>query len=167
MIASLGLLVLFRGDLRSPRRHGFYRFFAFESLLGLVALNAPVWFVQPLVVRQVISWLLLTGSLALAVVSFGTLKRAGKPVGSFEDTTRLVHEGVYGVIRHPMYTSLILFGLGVFLKDPTWFAGGLTFATAIFLYAAAIVEEKENLSRFGTQYAAYMGKTRRFIPYLW
>lgn len=167
MIASLGLLVIFRDDLRTSRQHGFYRFFAFESLLGLAALNAPVWFDQPLIPRQVVSWLLLAGSLGLAVVSFRALKVAGKPIGSFENTTRLVEVGVYRYVRHPMYTSLMLFGLGVLLKDPSGFAGGLTFGAVLFLYAAARVEERENLTRFGTNYTDYMKKTRRFIPFVW
>jgi len=35
-----------------------------------------------------------------------------------------------------------------------------------FLTATAVIEEKENLVRFGAPYAAYMKHTRRFVPFL-
>lgn len=36
-----------------------------------------------------------------------------------------------------------------------------------FLIAAAVAEERENLQRFGPDYAAYLKRTRRFVPVLW
>jgi len=34
------------------------------------------------------------------------------------------------------------------------------------LAATAAVEERENLARFGVTYAAYMKRTRRFVPFV-
>ncbi len=58
--ASLPALWLSWPYLRDPRAHGFYRFFAFEAVLGRVALNSPSWFLRPAAPRQIISWLLLS-----------------------------------------------------------------------------------------------------------
>ncbi len=38
-------------------------------------------------------------------------------------------------------------------------------ATGFFIITA-MVEEKENLTRFGASYAIYMRGTRRFVPFL-
>lgn len=74
--------------------------------------------------------------------------------------------GVYRLIRHPMYSSLLLFAWGVFFKAPSWLAAILIAITTGCLIATARVEERENLRYFGPAYAAYMRRTRRFIPFL-
>jgi protein-S-isoprenylcysteine O-methyltransferase Ste14 len=56
--------------------------------------------------------------------------------------------------------------LGIFLKDPSLLSGALLGLAWISLYAAARVEERENLGRFGQVYAAYMQSTRMFIPWI-
>jgi protein-S-isoprenylcysteine O-methyltransferase Ste14 len=162
-IFSILLLVftLFRNH---PYR--FPRFLVFESILSLTFLNARVWFVDPYSWRQLISWILLLGSLVLASWGFTLLKTRGEPAGDFEDTTRLITTGLYGYIRHPLYGSLITFGLGAFLKDPSWLGSFLVLLTILGAGLTARIEEGHNLDRFGEEYATYMGKTKRFIPYL-
>lgn len=87
-------------SLRSFRHHGFYRFFAFEGILILVLLNADYWFQGPFSMRQILSWLLLVTSIALAVHGFYLLHTVGKPRQNFEDTTELVKSG-----RLPFHSS--------------------------------------------------------------
>jgi len=48
-----------------PHPYRFTRFLAFESILGLIFLNADSWFVDPLSLRQLFSWVFLTGSIIL------------------------------------------------------------------------------------------------------
>ena len=69
-------------------------------------------------------------------------------------------------IRHPLYTSLLLLGWRAFFKDPSLPGGILVLATCAFLTTTARVEEAENLDKFGVDYAAYMGTTKMFIPFL-
>ena len=165
-VGSAAIFAISRRSLSQPRSHGFYRFFAFEILLVLILLNRVHWFRTPFSPFQIISWVLLLASLALAVHGFNMLRVAGKPVGGFEQTTRLVVRGIYRYIRHPMYASLVWLGWGVFFKDPSLVAGLLAGGATVFLAATARVEEAENLQRFGVEYAAYMQSTRRFIPFL-
>jgi protein-S-isoprenylcysteine O-methyltransferase Ste14 len=159
-------LAIFRADLRSPRAHGFYRFFAFEALLGLVLLNARAWLRAPLSPRQVLSWLCLLASAGLALHGFSLLRRLGRPDGPIEHTTQLVTSGAYRYVRHPLYSSLFWLGLGAFLKDPSWLGTALLLGLAAALLATARVEERENLARFGEAYAAYCRRTRRFVPFV-
>jgi len=172
--ASATLALVSRRSLAVPRSHGFYRFFAFELLLGLVLLNAPGWFREPLAIHQLASWAVLAASTGLAIEAFRLILKVGRPAQGaaqgtnvwFENTTTLVGVGIYRLIRHPMYASLMGLGWGTFLKHP----GGLGLALALgasgFLVATSVAEERENVAKFGGAYSAYMKTTRRFVPYL-
>ena len=72
-----------------PRSHGFYRFFAFELLSGLVLLNAPYWFRDPFSVPQLGSWVLLIASTGLAIEAFRLFFKVGKPAHGAGDETNL------------------------------------------------------------------------------
>jgi protein-S-isoprenylcysteine O-methyltransferase Ste14 len=172
--ASAGVVRLSWRSLGSPRSHGFYRFFAFELLAILIAVNAPDWFRDPLSARQLASWFLGVVSIGLAIEGFRLLWIVGKPARApdrgtnlaFENTTALVTVGAYRFIRHPLYASLLALGWCAGLKNPSAISAGLTLAATGFLVATAVVEERENLEFFGEPYAAYMKATRRFIPYV-
>jgi protein-S-isoprenylcysteine O-methyltransferase Ste14 len=166
VIASVALVVVFADCLRDPGSHGFYRFFAFEAILGLVMVNAEHWFSDPFSARQVISWLLLGSSLVLALHGFRLLRTLGKPDGPVESTTQVVRTGAYRYIRHPLYGSLLLGAWGAFLKDPSPVGALLGLLATGFLVATAKVEEGENLVKFGDEYASYMRETRMFSPFL-
>ena len=79
--ASAAIALLTQRSLRSWRHHGFYRFFAFESVLALILLNAPDWFRDMLSLRQAVSSLLLTGALLLVLEALRLLRKIGKPAG--------------------------------------------------------------------------------------
>ncbi|MFQ6101967.1 MAG: methyltransferase family protein [Anaerolineae bacterium] len=165
-VMSVGIIFVSWTSLRDPRSHGFFRFFAFESILALTLLNLERWFSDPFSVLQIISWLLLLSSLILVVHGFHLLRMIGRPNDGIENTTALVVRGAYKYIRHPLYSSLLLFGWGVFFKDPSLLSGILVVASSTFLVATARVEEVENLRKFGADYAAYMKTTKMFIPFL-
>ena len=86
---------------------------------------------------------------------------------SFENTTTLVTVGAYRWIRHPLYASLLALVWCAYLKDPLAI-GGIVLAVGAsgFLTATAVAEERENLASFGAPYAAYMKRTRRFVPFV-
>lgn len=166
VVISIALVGVSRRSLRDPRAHGFYRFFAFESVLIVVLLNAPAWFHDAGSPRQILSWLLLLGSAILPAHGFHLLRTVGAPRASVEDTTRLVTGGAYRYIRHPLYCSLLLGIWGAFLKRPSWLAGAVAAAGSVFTVATATVEERENLEKFGTEYRTYRSKTKMFVPFV-
>jgi protein-S-isoprenylcysteine O-methyltransferase Ste14 len=153
-------------SLRQPRSHGFYRFFVFEAILGLFLLNLRGWFAHPFAWYQLISWILLIGSIVPVIYGFVLLHSAGKPEGSFEATTRLVTEGIYRYIRHPLYASLLYLAWGIFFKSPSLLDGCIAAVATAFLYATARADENECLIKFGNEYAEYMKWTKRFIPFV-
>lgn len=144
--------------------HGIPRFFAFCAILALIVFQVRIWFFQPFSWHQCLSWLLLLGSIFMALHGFFLLRQIGKPQETFEATSRLVQTGAYHYIRHPLYTSLLLLNWGAFFKQPGWMAIGLALFASICLYITAKIEERENIQRFGDEYQEYMKKTRMFIP---
>jgi protein-S-isoprenylcysteine O-methyltransferase Ste14 len=175
LAASLAILPLSWRALRDLRTHGFYRFFAFELLIALILLNAPLWFHDPFSARQIAAWSLGAVSIGLAIEGFRLLRVVGRPERAaspsanlpFENTTALVTVGAYRWIRQPLYASLLALAWGVWLKDPLG-AGSIVLAVGAsgFLLATAMVEERENLKRFGAAYAGCTKNTRRLIPFL-
>ena len=166
IILSIGLVIWSWKSLWNRQVHGFYRFFTFESILALILVNAKTWFTDPFSVAQIISWILLLCSIIMAIQGFYLLHTIGRPAQGIEDTTILVMTGIYKYIRHPLYSSLILIAWGAFLKDTSLLPAILAILATIFSAASAVVEEKENLQRFGKEYASYMKSTKRFLPFL-
>ncbi len=165
-VISVGFIWWSWSFLRNPRSHGFFRFFAFESTVALILLNVGQWFLDPFSTQQIVSWILLGASLFMAVHGFYLLSKIGKAKHyNIEDTTALVMVGAYQYIRHPLYSSLLFMGWGVFFKDPSFLGIILVVATSAFMTATAKVEEKENLRKFGAAYAEYMKRTKMFIPF--
>ena len=175
LVSTLILGWFSRKSLRSPRSHGFFRFFAWEAIALLVAQNLPVWFQQPFSWHQIISWVLLTASLIMAVVGFKQLQQSGRPnrmrtddrLFSLEKTTQLISTGLYRYIRHPLYTSLLLLAIGAFFKQPNWLGALMAILAILFLIFTAQVEEQENIAFFGQDYQEYQSKTKMFIPFIY
>lgn len=168
LITGTILIVLFSWffSIREKRYHGIARFFAFESIFVLLLLNYRVWFRDPFSFHQIISWILLFGSIYPGVAGYLLLKRMGKPEHNFENTTALVKSGIYGYIRHPLYCSLLLLGTGIMFKN----TGNLQLAAGAVnlaaIYVTAKIEEKEMTARFGDLYKDYMKETKMFIPWI-
>jgi len=163
IVLSLLLLVF---TLKRPHRHRFYRYFAFVSFLGIVLLNVDVWFRNPFSAVQIMSWLFLASSILIAIHGFRMLRLVGSPEGDIENTTELLTRGAYKYIRHPIYCSLLLGGVGAFLKDPSLPGIIILLLLFSFVFATAKVEENKNIERFGEAYRAYVKQTKMFIPFL-
>jgi protein-S-isoprenylcysteine O-methyltransferase Ste14 len=166
VLVSAGVVAFSWRWLRDPRSYGFWRFFAFEAILALMVLALDVWLVDILSVRQIAASALLAISVVLIVSGFVTLRRHGRVSGGIDATTELVTHGIYARIRHPWYSSLLFLTWGTFLKRIDVVTAALAVAATISLVMTALCDERETLARFGDVYAAYMRRTRRFIPWL-
>jgi len=174
VVVSSALLYLSRGAITRPMSHGFYRFFAWECILGLIWINLPVWGDDPLAPRQWLALALFITSIWLPLHAFLLLRRLGHPSETrkddaligFEKTTRLVTVGAFRFIRHPMYTALICLAWGIFIQRFTWLALALVLMATALLFVTAFREEQECLAHFGDAYQDYMRRTRRFVPFL-
>lgn len=173
-ICTLLFLWFSRRSLTNPNSHGFYRFFVFEGILVIVLLNHPYWFDNPFSPLHLLSWFLLLSSIVFVGYSLLLLRRLGGHANreempenlKFENTARIVDEGIYRVIRHPMYTSLLFLGWGAFLKHTTPLTALIITLVSILLIIVAKVEERENVAFFGNAYRDYIKRTWMFVPWL-
>lgn len=173
-LGSLALLGISWRALKNVRSHGFYRFLAWEAMLGLLVLNAPVWFEGRYALHQKVSWVLLFASLTVLLFGVYQLRRDGRPgeqrqddeLYAFERTSQLVTGGIYRFIRHPLFCSLLLLTWGIACKDLHAVTLVLALLASVLLYLAARRDEAECLAYFGDAYRAYMGRSRMFIPWL-
>ncbi len=172
IVGSAALVYISRRPLVNLRSHGFYRFFAWEILFAMFLLNITAWFNDPLAWHQLISWILLIASIPLVLIGLGMLRSAGQQsredpaLLGLEKTSRLVTAGLYRYIRHPLYSSLLFLGWGLFFKSPSWPEAGLALLCTYFLVLTARVEERENISYFGEDYTEYMKHSKMFIPFV-
>jgi len=81
---------------------------------------------------------------------------------------RIVDHGVYRRVRHPMYTSIFLYGLAQALLQPNWLSGPSCFCAFTTMFVCRLRrEEQMMLDQFGAEYEAYRARTRRLIPGVW
>ena len=77
----------------------------------------------------------------------------------------LVTRGVYGRVRHPMYTAFWLWAVAQALLLPNWIGGMAGLVGFGILFAGRVArEERMMVESFGDDYRAYMGRTYRVFP---
>ena len=82
------------------------------------------------------------------------------------ENSTLVQHGIYGFVRHPLYTSLFFASAGWALLWGSWLALGAAGALTLLLYAKAIREERWLRERY-PEYREYERRVKRFLPGLW
>lgn len=73
-------------------------------------------------------------------------------------------KGLYGVVRHPQYLALALWGIGMTILWPRFLVLATLSIMFILYYFLAKDEERRMLSRFGEGYRRYMEHTGMFLP---
>jgi protein-S-isoprenylcysteine O-methyltransferase Ste14 len=119
--------------------------------------------------RPLQAWLGLVAALAALIMFRLTHRALGRNWSvtlEVRESHKLVTDGVYRRVRHPMYTAFWLWAVAQALLLPNWFAGlaGLVgFGTLYFLRVGH--EERLMIEAFGDSYRAYMERTGRLIPW--
>jgi len=109
----------------------------------------------------------------LALLGLGLNIRATRTLGRFFDRLaikeghELITQGVYGVVRHPIYTSyLCLFFSFPLLTRSAWGAVAMAAVSGIWFGTRIPAEEAMLEEAFGEEWRAYAKRTRRLIPWL-
>jgi protein-S-isoprenylcysteine O-methyltransferase Ste14 len=77
----------------------------------------------------------------------------------------LVTSGPYHWVRHPMYSALFIWIVGLLLLSANWLIIGVPFAAFLLIVVFRIDnEEKTMIEKFGDPYRMYMQRTGRFLP---
>ncbi|MBN1149564.1 MAG: isoprenylcysteine carboxylmethyltransferase family protein [Anaerolineales bacterium] len=142
-------------------------FFALLGLVGIYIWN-PGWI--RLLALPLPDWLrwsavaLAAGSLLLLIWVHHTLGRHWSTNLQLRQAHRLIDQGPYSRIRHPMYTALAGIFIGLSLISALWPTLLLTVLTLIFFVERLPKEEQMLLEEFGDEYRAYMQRSGRFLP---
>ena len=95
----------------------------------------------------------LTFSVCAFQVYFGKLFKRG-----------IANKGLYGIIRHPQYLALGLWGAGMSILWPRFLVLASLSFMFILYYFLARDEERRMLGQFGEGYREYMNRTGMFLP---
>jgi protein-S-isoprenylcysteine O-methyltransferase Ste14 len=104
--------------------------------------------------------LLLVGVLQTDTLSFVGLRQLFEE----ERPTKFVTNGLYHLVRHPLYTAGLLFlwlSPQVTVNSFTLYVGA-----TIYIFIGAYFEERKLVREFGAAYAEYKSKTPMLIPWL-
>jgi protein-S-isoprenylcysteine O-methyltransferase Ste14 len=102
---------------------------------------------------------------ALAIWARMHLGRNWSSRPALKEGHELVTSGPYRIIRHPIYTGVILATLGSTIVSPTWLVM-FFIITALFIWRVH-TEERLMMQQFPDQYPAYKKNTWALVPYLW
>jgi len=81
-----------------------------------------------------------------------------------DKTEKLIQNGVYGIVRHPIYSADIILGWGIFLFWPTIIVFLSVIWLDIILFFWMHLEEKVLIEKFGNDYLEYKKKVPMFLP---
>ena len=110
---------------------------------------------------------LLACALLIFARAHKDLKTYWSPTLQIFEGHNLVTNGIYGYIRHPMYTSQWLVAFAQILLLQNWLAGPIGLIVFIPFYILRVqAEEKMMLDTFGDQYRDYLKKTGAVLPKL-
>lgn len=103
------------------------------------------------------------------LLGLGAVRQLGRnltPLPMPRDDGELVESGLYRLVRHPIYLSLLVAALGWALFRQSALGVVLTLLLAVFFDAKAHREEQWLRERYPA-YADYQRRVRRLIPWLY
>jgi protein-S-isoprenylcysteine O-methyltransferase Ste14 len=77
----------------------------------------------------------------------------------------LVRSGPYGLVRHPIYSGILLAGIGTVVALSWLWIGVVALAGIYFVYSAT-VEERYLTEQFPDAYASYRRRTKMLVPFV-
>ncbi|GJP28516.1 MULTISPECIES: methyltransferase family protein [Mycobacterium] len=163
----------FRGPRRPPRFTGWVAGAGFLAAI-IVGLVAPVLQLFGVVcpIELLHTQLIQASGIFLAVVGVVATFFAQREMGASwrigvdpSETTTLVRDGVFAIVRNPIFSAMLIFAAGITLMapNPLAVAGFLLLFTAIELQVRR-VEEPYLLDTHGDAYRTYTNSVGRFLP---
>lgn len=143
------------------------------TILGLVAIPLvyALFDVFDFADRPFVAWVAWVGVVVQALFvwlfwrSHKDLGRQWSVTLEIRENHRLVTEGVFSRVRHPMYSSFWCWAIAQALLLPNWVAGLSGLVTVAWLYFSRVADEEAMMREtFGAEYDAYAARTGRLIP---
>ncbi|NQT27356.1 isoprenylcysteine carboxylmethyltransferase family protein [candidate division KSB1 bacterium] len=87
--------------------------------------------------------------------------------GEVREPPSVIRKGVFGVMRHPLYTAALLFYLALIVTTRSFLAILVFVGITAFYNYIARHEESKLLHLFGEEYRTYMQDVPRWFPRIW
>ena len=107
--------------------------------------------------------LMLAGNV-LFILAYLHLGSQWSPELEIQPGHHLIIRGIYGVIRHPMYTGFLIFGMGMVLLTANLFGSVYLPAVAAMIFTRLPSEELLLTDEFGEEYLEYKRRTSALVP---
>lgn len=146
-----------------PNRTNAYLFVFFQILILLFVVLLKSSFGPHVSAFEIPGAILETLGLVGILASASSLKTSLTIIPIPKEHGRLSTEGLYGFVRHPMYSSVLLFALGIAVGSGSVIKY-LLFVALFFLFFYKSEYEEKHLHVKFPQYAEYARTTPRFIP---
>ena len=133
-------------------------FFFAGILLALVWLLYLLEFHDPAIGLLVyVGWLVLVVGLTLILLAILTLRARGRPAEGKDiaSTTMLVKDGIYGLVRHPLYLGWLLMYAAAILFSQHWIVAILAALGIACMVQITRQEDRHLRDRFGDAYEQY------------
>jgi protein-S-isoprenylcysteine O-methyltransferase Ste14 len=141
--------------------------FKFLGRFGIPTKRLAISLIAHTILANAVAVLLLVGGLIIAITARHTLAGNWSNSVALKENHELITTGVYGYVRHPIYTGMLMMFLGTALSYGTLGAaiGFLVILIGILLK----LKEEETLmtEHFAQEYKAYKEHTRTLIPFIW
>jgi protein-S-isoprenylcysteine O-methyltransferase Ste14 len=114
--------------------------------------------------RLVLGGILIAAAIVLATLAVRWFRQAGTNVEPWKPSVTLVTTGIYGLVRNPMYTAMIIFiaGLAIVLGSDWMLV--LVVPAALILHFGVVKREEHYLeAKFGDSYRSY----KQAVPRYW
>ncbi len=155
-----------RPDLTGEYKYGD----AGQLVLAIIFLT--VWILDSFILKystflnEKIKWYdtVMPGFIILIIAGYLAWAGHKKIFGEIRETPRVITNGVFSVVRHPLYFASILTYLGLIVMTLSLLSVIIWIIAIIFYYYISRHEEKLLLSRFGKEYEDYMKKVPMFFP---
>lgn len=118
-----------------------------------------VWSLLLYIMQMIFLIVLVVCASQTGVAAF--LGVSGKAADAFKPT-KLVTDGWYRIVRHPLYLISMLFLLSNPVISVRWLL--LTLLSAVYFLVGAILEERRLLLEFGDEYSSYQLTVPFIIP---
>ena len=115
--------------------------------------------------RAGVGLVLFALGLAFAIWARVSLGRNWGTPMTQKDEPELVSSGAYRLVRHPIYSGILVAGLGTALALSWLWLTAVGLAAVYFLYSAT-VEERYLTERFPEDYPVYKRSTKMLVPYI-
>lgn len=150
---------------QTPNRVQAWAYVYVQALLLLLLVLVDKRFGPKIPRVSFLGWVLESLGIIGVLICALSLRRSLTAVPLPKEDGQLSTGGLYRYVRHPMYSSVLLFAFGIAFDSGSAFKYLLTVLLYILFHFKSVYEEKYLMLKY-PDYAAYAARIPLFIPFI-